>query len=91
MLPLLNRWERSRLVSDAEVWQESLFPYKSINRRDAVQPAYVARLKLVEEVLPIDRTVVERAQQIVLAYRRLSSRDAVQPWQSWNSTPSTRF
>jgi uncharacterized protein len=32
---------------------------------------------LVEEVLPIDRAVVERAHQIVLGYRRLSSRDAV--------------
>jgi predicted nucleic acid-binding protein len=69
--------ERTRLVSDAEVLQEILYRYTSINRLDAIQPAFDALLNLVEDVLPVDRSVVERAKQIVLGYRRLSSRDAV--------------
>ncbi|SPE45252.1 Ribonuclease VapC13 (fragment) [Candidatus Sulfotelmatobacter sp. SbA7] len=32
---------------------------------------------MVDEVLPVDRTVAERAKQIVLGYHRLSARDAV--------------
>jgi predicted nucleic acid-binding protein len=69
--------ERSRLVSDAEVFQETLYRYTAINRLDAIQPAFDALLKLAKEILAIDRAVVERAKQIVLGYRRLSSRAAV--------------
>jgi len=32
---------------------------------------------VVDEVLPIDRSAAERANQIVVAYQRLSARDAV--------------
>jgi uncharacterized protein len=32
---------------------------------------------VVDEVLPVDGSVVERAKQIVLGYQRLSARDAV--------------
>jgi uncharacterized protein len=69
--------ERKRLVTDAEVLQEILHRYVAIHRRDAIQPAFDALLNVVDEVLPIDRAVVERAKQIVLGYQQLSARDAV--------------
>ena len=36
-----------------------------------------ALLGIVDQVLPIDRPVVERAKQIVLGKRKLSARDAL--------------
>ena len=69
--------QRERLVTDAEVLQEILHRYVAINRRHDIQPAFDALLNTVDEVLPVDRAVVERAKQIVLAYQRLSARDAM--------------
>jgi predicted nucleic acid-binding protein len=69
--------ERQRLVTDAEVLQEILHRYVAINRRHDIQPAFDALLNTVDEVLPVDRAVAERAKQIVLGYQRLSARDAV--------------
>jgi len=69
--------DRQRLVTDAEVLQEILHRYVAIDRRDAIQPAFDALLGVVDQVLAMDRTVVERAKNIVLGYRQLSARDAV--------------
>ena len=69
--------ERERLVTDAEVLQEILHRYVAIDRRDAIQPAFDALLGVVDQVLGVDRSIVERAKQIVLGYQRLSARDAV--------------
>lgn len=69
--------DRERLVTDAEVLEEVLHRYVAIQRLDAIQPAFDAILKIVDEVIAIDRKVAERAKQIVLAYRHLSARDAV--------------
>lgn len=76
---LVERLIRSgqRLVSDAEVLQEILHRYAAINRYDFIQPAFDALLGVVDEVVPVTSTSVERAKQIVLQYRRLSPRDAV--------------
>ena len=68
---------RERLVTDAEVLQEILHRYGALNRRHDIQPAFDALLNAVDEVLPIDRDVIERAKHIVLAYRRVSARDAI--------------
>ena len=57
--------------------QEILHRYSAINRRHDIQPAFDALLNVVDEVLPVDRAVAERAKQIVLSYQRLSARDAV--------------
>jgi predicted nucleic acid-binding protein len=65
------------LVTDAEVLQEILHRYIAINRRHDIQPAFDSLLNVVDEVLPVDGSVVERAKQIVLGYQRLSARDAV--------------
>jgi len=69
--------DRQRLVTDAEVLQEILHRYVAIDRRDAIQPAFDALLGVVDQVLAVDATVVQRAKQIVLGYRQLSARDAV--------------
>ena len=69
--------ERERLVTDAEVLQEILHRYVAIDRRDAIQPAFDVLLGVVDQVLGVDRSIVERAKQIVLGYQRLSARDAV--------------
>ena len=69
--------DRQRLVTDAEVLQEILHRYDAIESWDAIQPAFDALLAVVDEVLAVDRSIVERAKQILLAYRRLSARDAV--------------
>jgi uncharacterized protein len=69
--------ERQRLVTDAEVLQEILHRFGAIQRRDAIQPAFNALLGAVDEVLPVDRSAVERAKEIVLEYKGLSARDAV--------------
>ena len=66
-----------RLVTDAEVLQEILHRYVAIDRRDAIQPAFDALLGVVDQVLPVDLSVAERAKQIALGYRQLSARDAV--------------
>lgn len=69
--------ERERLVTDAKVLQEILHRYVAIGRRDAIQAAFDALLGIVDQVLAVDRSIVERAKQIVLGYQKLSARDAV--------------
>jgi predicted nucleic acid-binding protein len=69
--------DRQRLVTDAEVFQEILHRYISIHRPDAIQPAFDALLALVDEVIAVDRETAESAKQMVLAYRQMSTRDAV--------------
>jgi predicted nucleic acid-binding protein len=66
-----------RLVTDAEVLQEILHRYVAINRRDAIQPAFDALLGIVDDVLPIDRQVVDQARAAVLRHKGRSARDAV--------------
>jgi len=68
---------RERLVTDAEVFQEILHRYVAIDRRDAIQPAYDALLRIADEVLAIDQAAVERAKDIVMGNKRLSARDAL--------------
>ena len=69
--------ERQSLVTDAEVLQEILHRYVAIDRRDAIQPAFDALIGIVDQVLAVDRSIAERAKQIVLGYRQVSARDAV--------------
>jgi predicted nucleic acid-binding protein len=69
--------EKRRLVTDAEVFQEILHRYSSINRYHDIQLAFDALSSVVDQVLSVDRNAIERAKQIVLSYRGLSARDAV--------------
>jgi len=66
-----------RLVTDAEVLQEILHRYVAIGRREAIAAAFAAVLDIVDEVLPIERTEVERARRLLETAGRLSARDAV--------------
>jgi len=66
-----------RLVTDAEVLQEILHRYVSIERPDAIQPAFDALLGVVDEVFGVEQAAVERAKGIVLGQRGLSARDAL--------------
>ena len=68
---------QERLVTNAEVLQEILHRYTSIDRTDAIQPAFDALLGVVDEVFPVDQTAVERARQILLGRKGISARDAV--------------
>ncbi|HET7151589.1 MAG TPA: type II toxin-antitoxin system VapC family toxin [Candidatus Acidoferrum sp.] len=69
--------ERQRLVTSAEVLQEIIHRYISINRRDAIQPAFDSLLGITDEVFAVDRAAAERAKEIVLGHPRLSARDAL--------------
>jgi uncharacterized protein len=69
--------DRVRLVTDAEVFQEILHRYVSINRRDAIQPAFDALAGVVDDVFSVSREVVESTKQHVLEYQRLSARDCL--------------
>ena len=66
-----------RLVTDAEVLQEILHRYVAIQRRDAIQPAFDAVLRVVDEVLAVEVPDVERAKTIVQGHTDLSARDAI--------------
>lgn len=68
---------RERLATDAEVLQEILHRYVSIERPDAIQPAFDALLGVVDDVFPIDQQAVQRAREIVLGRKGLSARDAI--------------
>lgn len=66
-----------RLVTDAEVLQETLHRYVAIGRTDAIQPAFEVILGVVDEVFPVGMAEVEEAKRIVLGGYGVSARDAV--------------
>lgn len=68
---------RERLFTDAEVLQEILHRYGAIGRTDAIQPAFDALLRLVDEVLAVTFDVVQTAKDILLGGTLTSARDAV--------------
>jgi predicted nucleic acid-binding protein len=65
-----------RLVTDAEVLQEILHRYVAIDRRDAIGPAFESLLGVVDSVLPIELSDVQRARRL-LGTPSLSARDAI--------------
>ena len=76
---LLERFvaEKTTLVTDVEVLQEILHRYAAIDRREAIQPAFDVLLELVDEVLPVELSDVERARDLVVGRKKLSARDAI--------------
>jgi predicted nucleic acid-binding protein len=66
-----------RLVTDAEVLQEILHRYTSIDRREAIGPALQAILNVVDDVFAIEKADVVRAAEITQHLGRFSARDAV--------------
>jgi predicted nucleic acid-binding protein len=68
---------RARLVTDAEALSEILHRYVAVDRRGYIQLAYDALLGVVDEVLPVERSTLERAKQLVLQYPTMLVRTAV--------------
>jgi predicted nucleic acid-binding protein len=66
-----------RLVTDAEVFQEILHRYTTIDRRDAIEPAFEVLLEVVDDVLDIGRADVLAAKRLVMTASGLSARDAI--------------
>ena len=66
-----------RLVTDAEVFQEILHRYVTINRRDAIQPAFNALQQVVDETFAVDLVAVDQARALLLGLTELSARDAL--------------
>jgi predicted nucleic acid-binding protein len=69
--------DRQRLVTDAEVLQEILHRYVAINRREAIQPAFDALLRIADQIFPVDAAAAGRAKEIVMGHRQISARDAL--------------
>ena len=67
---------RERLVTDAEAFQEILHRYLAIGRRDAIEPAWNALRRVVDEVYPIELEDAERARRLALT-SQLGARDAL--------------
>ena len=68
----------TKLVTDAEVFQEILHRYSAIQRLDAVSPAFETLLKVVDDVFAITLEDTQRAREILLAgAQRISARDAL--------------
>ena len=76
---LLRRFieARERLVSDVEVFQEILHRYVAIRRHDAIDAAWQALHKIVDEVFPVSFDDVDHARSLVLRTEGLSARDAL--------------
>lgn len=68
---------RTRLVTDAEALNEILHRYAAIDRRGYIQLAMDALLRVVDDVLAVDRDGLERAKQLVLQYPTLPVRVAL--------------
>jgi uncharacterized protein len=66
-----------RMVTSAEVMQEILERYASIQRLDAIQPAFDALLGVVDEVFPVEAEDVRGARDLMMGLARLSARDAL--------------
>ena len=68
---------RERLITDAAVYEELVYLYATIGRRDMIQPAFDVLSSMVDEVIAIDQAHVNAAKALVLAYPEVSARDAV--------------
>ena len=68
---------KERLVTDAEVFQEILHRYTSIDRSGAIQPAFEAILEVVDDVLAVEKRDVLRAAEILQVPGHWTARDAL--------------
>ena len=68
---------RVTLTTSAEVLQEILHRYFSINRPDSARTVYRAAVDICAEILPITERQTARALDLLAHHPRLSARDAV--------------
>lgn len=69
--------QKSRLVTDAEVFQEILHRYTAIRRPDAINAAWQVLEAVVDEVHVVEIADVERARRLIDRADGLSARDAL--------------
>lgn len=65
------------LITDAEVLQEILHRYTSIDRLDAARTVYRSAVDLCDEVLSVGEAHTARALELLLEHPELSARDAL--------------
>lgn len=68
---------RERLLTSVEVYQEILHRYTSINRREAIGPAWDLLTELVDDVLTLNMGDVVLARDLVVEHTEVSARDAI--------------
>ena len=69
--------EGRRLVTSAEVFQEMLHRYVSIDRRGMIEPAFETLGGLVDDVFAVEWADVVAAKDVLHAHPGLSARDAL--------------
>lgn len=69
--------ERTRFVTDVEVYQEILHRYTAIGRPDAIDPAIESLDAIVDEILPFGMSQIRAAREILASVEGLSARDAL--------------
>lgn len=69
--------QQERFVTNTEVFQEIMHRYTALHRQDAIQPAFDILHTLVDTVFPVTIEIIEKAKDVLLAYQRLSARDAL--------------
>ncbi len=69
--------ERTRFVTDVEVYQEILHRYTAIGRPDAIDPAFESLDAIVDEILTFGMSQIRAAREILASVEGLSARDAL--------------
>jgi uncharacterized protein len=69
--------EQRQLVTSSEVLQEIMHRYVAADRREWIEHAFNALHGVVDDVFAVEAADVLAAKDLVLAYERLSARDAV--------------
>lgn len=69
--------EGIRLLTSVEVFQEILHRYVAIERREAIGPAFDVLEGVVDEILSIEKTDIDRARALLGQAERVSARDAL--------------
>ena len=69
--------ERTRFVTDVEVYQEILHRYTAIGRPDAIDPAFESLDAIVDEILTFGMSQIRAAREILASVGGLSARDAL--------------
>jgi len=73
--PLIR--ERTRFVTDVEVYQEILHRYTAIGRPDAIDPAFDCLDSIADEVLTYGMVQIRAARELLASVQGLSARDAL--------------
>ncbi len=69
--------ERTRFVTDVEVYQEILHRYTAIGRPDAIDPAFECLDAIADEILAFGMAEIRAAREILASVEGLSARDAL--------------